>query len=507
MRIQELEQLTGTDRATIRFYEKEGLLTPKRSENGYRDYSQKDAEELKKILLLRELGVTIDTIRRLQQGSEDFSEVMTRQAQILLNRAGRMEQASAVCRVLGSAGIDYAQLDTPKYQAMLNAPSELPSPAQEGIGGYTEKLEKEIHPWRRYFARMIDHSIIYALVIFFAVVILRWRPVSDGMRTLFQIGSWFVLVPAEASLLHFWGTTPGKWIMGIRIKHYEGGKLPLDAALHRAWKAVMSGVAFGIPVLADICMLWQYCKLTGRSWRRFQRYDDVQAPTDMEWDSESETFYTANLNKRQILSLIVIEAGCIALIAFSSMSSVLPIYRGNDLTVSQFAANYNQYHQILYSGNEVSMKKDGTFAEDDSYMTISIQGIESGPVPYDPVENFQYETEGERVTAITLHHSWYSHTIFWSGNESPEDSAVRWMMPYCDIAMIAVAAAQDGMTTEEIDEFREILAQKQELPASSGVNWTFENVTFSWKINANIESENEGTALYHITMDLRIEIQ
>ena len=38
MTIKELETRTGMERANIRFYEKEGLLSPKRLDNGYRDY-------------------------------------------------------------------------------------------------------------------------------------------------------------------------------------------------------------------------------------------------------------------------------------------------------------------------------------------------------------------------------------------------------------------------------------------------------------------------------------
>jgi len=34
MKIQELERMTGLERPSIRFYEKEGLLNPKRLENG-----------------------------------------------------------------------------------------------------------------------------------------------------------------------------------------------------------------------------------------------------------------------------------------------------------------------------------------------------------------------------------------------------------------------------------------------------------------------------------------
>ena len=46
MKIQELERRTGLERPSIRFYEKEGLLTPVRLENGYREYSEADVELL-----------------------------------------------------------------------------------------------------------------------------------------------------------------------------------------------------------------------------------------------------------------------------------------------------------------------------------------------------------------------------------------------------------------------------------------------------------------------------
>ena len=49
MKIQDLECRTGLERATIRYYEREGLLNPKRLENGYREYSVEDAIQLQKI--------------------------------------------------------------------------------------------------------------------------------------------------------------------------------------------------------------------------------------------------------------------------------------------------------------------------------------------------------------------------------------------------------------------------------------------------------------------------
>ena len=65
MKIKELEQASGIPRASIRFYEKEGLLEPERMENGYREYSDADLEALRKIVLLRTLQVPLKDIRAL----------------------------------------------------------------------------------------------------------------------------------------------------------------------------------------------------------------------------------------------------------------------------------------------------------------------------------------------------------------------------------------------------------------------------------------------------------
>ena len=50
MTIREIEALSGMTRANIRFYESEGLLTPNRMENGYRDYTRSDFDTLHKMM-------------------------------------------------------------------------------------------------------------------------------------------------------------------------------------------------------------------------------------------------------------------------------------------------------------------------------------------------------------------------------------------------------------------------------------------------------------------------
>ena len=56
MTIKEVEEQTGLARSNVRFYEKEKLIEPLRKEsNGYRDYSEADVENIKKIAYLRTL--------------------------------------------------------------------------------------------------------------------------------------------------------------------------------------------------------------------------------------------------------------------------------------------------------------------------------------------------------------------------------------------------------------------------------------------------------------------
>lgn len=49
MKIKQVEELVGITSKNIRFYEEQGLLQPRRTENGYRDYRTEDVELLKKI--------------------------------------------------------------------------------------------------------------------------------------------------------------------------------------------------------------------------------------------------------------------------------------------------------------------------------------------------------------------------------------------------------------------------------------------------------------------------
>ena len=78
MKINEVEALVGITKKNIRFYEEQGLLSPRRnSENGYRDYGQEEVDTLRQIKLLRKLGVPLEEIRRMQAGRMERRAIST----------------------------------------------------------------------------------------------------------------------------------------------------------------------------------------------------------------------------------------------------------------------------------------------------------------------------------------------------------------------------------------------------------------------------------------------
>ena len=73
--IKEAEELTKVTSQNIRYYEKQGLLAPKRDkENSYRLYSEEEISRLKLIRLFRKLGMPIGEIRRMFEGDISLEE-------------------------------------------------------------------------------------------------------------------------------------------------------------------------------------------------------------------------------------------------------------------------------------------------------------------------------------------------------------------------------------------------------------------------------------------------
>ena len=94
MTIKDVEERTGLSRSNIRFYEKEKLIEPSRNEsNGYRDYSENDVENIKKIAYLRTLGISIEDIRSIISEKVTLQEMLEKQKEVLKNQITDLNKA------------------------------------------------------------------------------------------------------------------------------------------------------------------------------------------------------------------------------------------------------------------------------------------------------------------------------------------------------------------------------------------------------------------------------
>ena len=117
MTIREVEEQTGLTRSNIRFYEKENLIAPLRNErNGYRDYSETDIENIKKIAYLRTLEISIEDIRGIISGKVSLTEVIQRQTTSIQEKIEGLSKAKIMCeRMLADGEIRYDELQVDQY--------------------------------------------------------------------------------------------------------------------------------------------------------------------------------------------------------------------------------------------------------------------------------------------------------------------------------------------------------------------------------------------------------
>ena len=116
MKIRYVEELVGITKKNIRFYEEEGLLSPGRAENGYREYSENDVKRLKQIKFLRKLYVPVEAIRSLLQGKSSLEDCLQRHLAALDKRRHDLDEIRRITSHLLSqtgpeAGLSLDSLD------------------------------------------------------------------------------------------------------------------------------------------------------------------------------------------------------------------------------------------------------------------------------------------------------------------------------------------------------------------------------------------------------------
>ena len=84
MNIKQAAEQSGVSSPNIRFYEKEGLMTPARNRgNAYRDYTAGDIRTLKLIRMLRMLDMPLPTIKAVLRGEQPLQQALQAQQTVL----------------------------------------------------------------------------------------------------------------------------------------------------------------------------------------------------------------------------------------------------------------------------------------------------------------------------------------------------------------------------------------------------------------------------------------
>lgn len=473
MKIQDLEQLSGMDRATIRYYEKEQLIHPRREENGYRDYSDTDLQELLKIKLLRQLEMPLDKIKALQQGSGELNAALLEQANILRERLNSTETAIQICEALHNTGVRYQELEPAEYLDRLKE-SDADSP-NDTQPVYNDKPAYFFyHPFRRFFARRFDYLLVSVLIDFLLIVVLRIRPINDFLETLVRYGCLFLSVPVTAWMLQRWGTTPGKWLFGFRVMPLEGRNLSYSDFLRREWNVLRYGYGFGIPFWS----LW-------RLWKSYKEYRDYHF---VEWDAWEAGFdYQCQYWRTQKKVYTAVASVLIlALVITNSVDSVRPKYRGNDITVEQFAENYNFYSQLL-NVSVKEMDSDGSWVRKLANNSPNSFVISIGnATPENANTDLLFETEEGSVSRIRYANAWTDISLF-----RPISNEIQ-------LVCITAYMSQKNMSYSKLDAFSQLISDN--LP-NQNCHIIYENIEIFWTIAA----ENcEFTGTYYMTTDENI---
>lgn len=106
--------------------------------------------------------------------------------------------------------------------------------------------------WRRFWARWLD--IQGYIAIWWLCMWASGRDIESVLSNLWimvvQLVPWFI---AESILIHRFATTPGKWLLGLRVINTNGTRLSLAAATLRSFRVLVGGIGCGLFLLAPFC--------------------------------------------------------------------------------------------------------------------------------------------------------------------------------------------------------------------------------------------------------------
>lgn len=410
MQIREIEERTGLERSSIRFYEKEGLIHPERLENGYREYREEDLQALYKIKLFRSLHMTVEEIKEIFSGGISMSKTLEDRIRTLEDEEGRIHYAKEVCMVMKSEVRTLEDLDGLKYLHLLEEKEK-----ETGTAYYPEKEDEipQIYaPWRRFFARMLDLSFYTFLVTMIRVFVFRdllrnHRTMDNIVDVLLSTALMLVIEPLLLSKL---GTTPGKSLWGLVVRKEDGEYPSYREAFERTFGVLYYGLAFNI-TFVEVYTLY-------KSYKRAEEQELQPWEDGYSYKIKDEKPYRTGL-------FIAFYALYFFMLYLFMGYQTLPPNRG-ELTIAEFSENFQYYEEYFSSDSRYHMNQDGKWVRMEwNGEVFPISDTSMRP-------DFQFEQEGETLKSV------YFQTDIGSTDELMDTNGY-----YMGIAYLSMAGARE----------------------------------------------------------------
>ena len=409
MTIKEMEARTGLTRANIRFYEAEGLITPERRPNGYRDYSEEDLTVLQRVKLLRSLHMSLEEIKAVRTGDHTLAQALDQHLAKLERDQADLERSKVVCRGMQTDRVDFATLDASRYLRELEQAGQ--DPPTEFAADQIPRVQA---PWRRFFARSLDFNLYTALLGLILILLgVNYGSTGPGIDLLSTVVGLLLMFLLEPVFRSRWGTTPGKAILGLRVTAHDGGRLTYREAYDRTVQVIMDGMGFCIPIYEWV-----------RNYKSYTACEDGQT---LSWENESLLVLKDTRVWRPVAYVAVCIAAVLGLTGLQM--AVAPPHNTGDITVAEFCENFNDLAEYLDVPLDHTLDEQGDWVEvprDDNVYVLWPDMITSMPT-------FTFREEDGVLTGLT-------YTI-----EGEQGGVI--LTPYNDhitLALMAFVNAQDA---------------------------------------------------------------
>lgn len=221
------------------------------------------------------------------------------------------------------------------------------------------ELSVVFYPWRRYLARLFDFALYYLIWLTFLAFIFQINVIgrSSPESLLDNIIAVFLMLFIEPLLLHFFKTTPGKSIFGLKIEKYDSKALSYSDGLERTFSVLGTGMGFKIPFY-EIVRLWKSYVICKEN--KVQPWDE-----SFSYTIKDTKFYRIPYF---VMACILMFAMLLTIVS----AQMIPPNRG-DITIEEFVENYNYYARLFgVSFGEHYLNESGNWTEKDFDGTIHV---------------------------------------------------------------------------------------------------------------------------------------